>query len=539
MLAVRAGSTYRVHMEPTSDRYLGRQPLVTLSLALAIGACSPGTAEVHLDDAGTGADTSNSGPRDAGTTPFDAAGDASHIAPDLDRASPDVPHVPDVPTPVDSGDPFCDAIAPVADPAQNRTHIEDCLGRVGVARLAPGMFAIDRKILMPDGARLLGDETRPTITLQGPDQSVVELHNRNEVAFLGLDANHNLTVPHGAILFFRGNDSSAHDNDVFNATGPVDLDHVTGVRFWYDEPIGQHGNRASRNVIRDVQYGVIFDLHPNGTDNLLDGNTIRDIRCDAVSFRGYGRAHNNEMFRLGRQCLNPPESPIPGGGIYTLENPHGAEIIGNHVYDACGMPLDLDRASNLVIRGNTFERPGFTGAPGYGACGSGITAHLLDISASTIEDNVFRKGAGPVGSDPNRVMSASGDGVPSDLPAAANTAVAFMLTHRRDEPLWTATGNTIRNNTFLANCAAPCVGLGYFAGRGTGYDLGGQWSAATTNYFTRNTPFGSNIGSKRCGGNWYAANSVCGADPDCNADDGQHEGAGHDALRNDNCPFYP
>lgn len=512
--------------------------IVVLHLLLA-SSCSVENGEVQSGDASAQRDTATSSAPDGGRTVDDAASDSPADKPLFDLGAPDAMVATDATTIVDSGDPFCDAIPPLADPAQNRTNIEDCLTRVGVARLAPGAFPIDRKILMPNDTRLLGDSTLPTLQLQGGDQSVVELHDRNEVAFLRLDANHNLTVPNGAILFLRGNDSSAHDNDVYNGTGPIELDKVTGVRFWYDEPIGQHGNRVFANVIRDVHYGVIFDLHPNGTDNLLDANTIRDIRCDAVSFRGYGRAHNNEMFRLGRQCLNPPENPIPGGGLYTLQNPHGAEIIGNHVYEACGMPLDLDRASNLQIKDNTFEKPGFTGAPGYEDCGSGITAHLLDISDSTIENNVFRKGEGPVGSDPNRVMSAAGDGVPSDLPAGANTAVAFMLTHRRDETTWTATQNTIRSNTFLANCVAPCVGLGYFAGRGTGYDLAGQWSAATTNYFTRNTPFGSNVGSKRCGGNWYAGGSSCGGDPECNADDSQHEGAGHDEYRNDNCPFYP
>lgn len=513
-----------------------RRLLVGLVASWWLCGCSPGRGDVTSTDVGAVSDMRVEDLGRGGDAGSDATRDAR---PGPDVAGADLAPVVDVGALVDSGDPFCDAVPAVADPAQNRANIEDCLARVGVAQLGPGTFEIDRKILMPNDTRLLGDVTRPTVVLVGQDQSVVELHDRSEVAFLRLDANHNLTVPNGAILFLRGHDSTAHDNEVFNAAGPEGLDRVTGVRFWYDEPIGQRGNRASRNVIRDVHYGVIFDLHPNGTDNLLDENTIRDIRCDAVSFRGYGRAHNNEMYRLGRQCLNPPESPIPGGGLYTLENPHGAEIVGNHVYDACGMPLDLDRASNLVITGNTFERPGFTGAPGYGNCGSGATAHLLDISSSTVENNVFRKGEGPVGSDPNRVMSASGNGVPSDLPAGANTAVAFLLTHRREETTWTATGNTIRNNTFLANCTAPCVGLGYFAGRGTGYDLAGQWSAATTNYFTRNTPFGSNIGSKRCGGNWYAANSTCGADPECNADDSQHEGAGHDALRNDNCPYYP
>ena len=48
-------------------------------------------------------------------------------------------------------------------------------------------------------------------------------------------------------------------------------------------------------------------------------------------------------------------------------------------------------------------------------------------------------------------------------------------------------------------------------------------------------PYGSNVGSRRCGGNWYAANSSCeesASDADCNTDDWQHDG---DWARNDGC----
>ncbi|PKN44539.1 MAG: hypothetical protein CVU63_10300, partial [Deltaproteobacteria bacterium HGW-Deltaproteobacteria-20] len=112
---------------------------------------------------------------------------------------------------------------------------------------------------------------------------------------------------------------------------------------------------------------------------------------------------------------------------------------------------------------------------------------------------------------------------------------------RSTSTTWLTTGNTIEDNTFVAGCNSPCVGLGYFVGRETGFAADGSWSAQTTNYFRRNTPFGSNIGSKRCGGNWYAANSTCVAgnlDADCNIDDPQHEGAGHDWARNDECSHY-
>jgi len=214
--------------------------------------------------------------------------------------------------------------------------------------------------------------------------------------------------------------------------------------------------------------------------------------------------------------------------------------VGNHSYENCGMSLDLDRSSRLVIRDNTFEHPGYTWG-GTRRCGTGTTAHLIDIRDSVVEGNTFlNRGESTIGGDPNRVMSASGTGAPTDLPNTTNQAVAFMLTRRRDAT-HLSVHNRVANNRFISNCAAPCVGLGYFVGRGTGFDAAGGWSAATTNTFVGNDPFGSNIGSRRCGGNWYAANEPCGEgalEPSCNRDDPQHEGPGHDWARNDDCAHY-
>lgn len=433
--------------------------------------------------------------------------------------------------------PDCDGIAPSPEPQENYDNILVCLTDHGIAKLAPGTFPVPKAMDMPDGSRLLGDATWPTIQLVGDAQSILRTHNDNEVAFVRLDSNDFLTVAHNGIIHLRGNNAFIHDCHIQNGDGVKGEDKITGVRFWTP---GTSGNRVFRNQIHHLQYGVIFDLFENGADNLIEENKIYEIRCDAVSFRGYGRALNNEIYRNGYQCLNPPEDPIPGGGFYTLENHEGAEIIGNHVYETCGIPLDLDRASNLVIEGNTFEKPGFKW-DGHNHCGAGMTAHLIDIGDSQIRDNTFRNnGLATVTGDPNRVMSPDQSGFPADLPNNTNQAVAFMLTNRPSNPGMT-TGNVVEDNTMVANCQAPCVGLGYFVGRGTGYAQDLSWSADTTNYFRRNSPFGSNIGSKRCGGNWYAADSSCEEgmlDPDCNIDDPQHSGPQNDWARNDGCNHY-
>ena len=113
--------------------------------------------------------------------------------------------------------------------------------------------------------------------------------------------------------------------------------------------------------------------------------------------------------------------------------------------------------------------------------------------------------------------------------------LGFLLVRDPGSP-YDAIGNSIEGNQMRAYCSGDCVGVGYFVSRGTGL-VGGDWSAATTNYFTGNDPFGSNVGSRRCGGNWYAANSICdaGAGAPCNTDDYQHTAT---ELRNDPCRDY-
>jgi len=140
--------------------------------------------------------------------------------------------------------------------------------------------------------------------------------------------------------------------------------------------------------------------------------------------------------------------------------------------------------------------------------------------------------------DPNGLFHAHGAAGYSDLPHGDDNAIGFLLGQRPDSPGATM-NNSFADNEFRAACSAPCVGLGWFASRGTGFDAEGGWSASTTNYFVRNTPNGSNYGSKRCGGNWYAAAETCTGstwpEGDCNGDDHQHDG---DWARNDGCSGY-
>ncbi|MEV4416150.1 hypothetical protein [Catellatospora sp. NPDC049609] len=135
-------------------------------------------------------------------------------------------------------------------------------------------------------------------------------------------------------------------------------------------------------------------------------------------------------------------------------------------------------------------------------------------------------------------MDADGRPPCSDLAGGGNGIVGFLLASwRTGTP---SQHNVIHGNTFVAHCPAPCVGTGYFATRGTGFDASGNWSACTANYYTANNPYGSHVGSTRGGGNWYAADTDCSgpASPaPCNADDHQHPTSVNWA-RNDGFAFY-
>ncbi len=303
------------------------------------------------------------------------------------------------------------------------------------------------------------------------------------------------------------------------------------------------GSVAEDNEITNTFYGALFAVGLKAsTPNTLRKNTIHHIKCDSVSLAGFGRVLDNEIYETGWDCEN---GPIPGGGIYCLESP-GGELTGNTLKNQCGMNIDIDSCANLVIKNNTLELPGYdfggtapwcVGAPSFG---------MVDTRNSTIEGNIVTNAGRAsnrlgLAGDPNKILKPSVGAAFSDLPSGGNQAVAFLFAYRPGAS-FAATGNTITGNVFIGNCPSPCVGMGFFASRGTGFDSAGGWSASTTNYFTKNNVAGSQIGSKRCGANWYAANATCnggGADAvSCNNDDHQHNPPTGDWARNDHCGKY-
>ena len=59
------------------------------------------------------------------------------------------------------------------------------------------------------------------------------------------------------------------------------------------------------------------------------------------------------------------------------------------------------------------------------------------------------------------------------MPGGSTGVIAFILA--TDPTNGRSTGNTIDDNALRASCTGGCLGIGYFATRGTGYDAAGDW----------------------------------------------------------------
>ncbi|MEO8797473.1 MAG: right-handed parallel beta-helix repeat-containing protein [Polyangiaceae bacterium] len=508
-------------------------------VTIALYGCS-------ADDSGGAADPGGGGDvgkgNDAGDGGHGSSGNDGGIGASGGDAGADAAHVP---TP-------CEQIAPdgANDPAKNLTTIVDCLRTEGKAWLTAGTYPIASGIHVPAGAELKGLATpSPVLVLQKETggnvtnymvtldaaTSATPAGAKTHVAGLGLDAHNNIgSVANAATVMVGGDDALVESTDIYNDVQGPEAYTAAGVYFICQSC---KGNVFKNTKIYNHYYGVIFrDTLTAATPNQVMGGEIHDIRCDSVTFAGYGEAMGITVHDTGWACNN---GPIPGGGFYALTNTNGAKMIGNIIHDTCGHGLDLDRSSHFIIDNNHVYDPGSRFGGKYNYC-AGNAAFLLDVSESTITGNTFENNGRTYNSgfDPNNVMHASTAGVFGDLPAGAKTVVAFVLAHRPNGGTDIADHNTLTGNVLRSfqDPASGYVGLGYFTSRGSGYAANGDWSASTTNYFTSNTSAGSNVGSVRCGGDWFAGSSTCiaGSPAPCNDDDYQHTGAFH----SDACSTY-
>lgn len=443
----------------------------------------------------------------------------------------------------------CAALTPSSVAAQNVRDINGCLSGVDRrAVLTPGTYSIDGSIVVPGGATLLGDTSYPTIRLAAAAGTVERLvrftGSGARVGFVRLDAANRLAITCcSAVVMFEGTGTGNNLLDDATITGAYE---TTGVYMLCNACAG---NQMLRVDIHSNFYGIIFGpFNDSAHANTLLNSRVHNNRCDGVTFMGtnlsigrpggYGVIDSSSLYRNGRDC----ENGIPGAAVYAAGNKAGGRIVNSKLYDNCGNNLDMINSERFHIEGNDIYNPGYPVPGAVYYCTATASAALANVSESTFVRNTFRNSnSRTIASrhrDPNRFFNANGAALYSDLPGGGNGLVAFVLaSFRTGTP---SMHNTIEHNTFIANCASPCAGTGYFASRRTGYNASGGWSAATTNYYRDNNPFGSNVGSRRGGGNWYAADSTCTASSSpspCNKDDYQHSTSVNWA-RNDGFYFY-
>jgi hypothetical protein len=443
----------------------------------------------------------------------------------------------------------CAAIHASTDPAANRQAINGCLAGAGRrAVLTPGSYPVDGGITVPGGATLLGDTTYPTIQLVanpgGATRLVTFTDSGGRVGFLRLDAGHRLALGCcSAVVLFSGAGTGDNLLDDAFVTGAFE---TTGV---YVLCSSCQGNQMLRVDIYNNFYGIIFGPFNDATHaNTLVSSKVHDNRCDGVTLMGtdptagrpggYGVIDRSWLYRNGRDC----ENGIPGAAVYSIGNRAGARIVNSKLYENCGNNLDLVEAEHFQVEGNEIYTPGYPVPGAVYFCTATASAALVNVREFTIRANSVRNSntrtTAGTGGDSNRFFNADDAPRYSDLTGGANGLVAFLLASwRTGTP---SMHNTVDGNRFVGSCASPCVGTGYFATRDTGFDSAGGWSAATTNYYRNNNPFGSNVGSRRGGANWYAADTVCTAQSSpqpCNQDDYQHPTSANWA-RNDGFSHY-
>jgi hypothetical protein len=331
----------------------------------------------------------------------------------------------------------------------------------------------------------------------------------------------------------------------------TDIGRIAGVYIMCGD-----NNLVWNNKIRNNDHGVIITKPRDFAaplNNVIKENDIWYNRSDGLTLVTYGQALNNKIYLNGWDCQNGGTGdPIPGAGIYAEHNHDGALIDGNTIYDNNGHNIDLWDIQRFSIVHNKVYDPGNKNFPESDVpvvpAGGSFAVSVVDASDCIIDSNEIRNENRPWnkiivedewwGNDINRFFSESDNtDFYSDLPWGGNSLIAFCLAETRCnrpdlDPAYVINQtrhNTIRGNIFIASPN----GIGYFATRNTGFDADFSWSGETTNYYTLNDPNGSNVGSVRCGGNWYAADGK-----DANTDDLQHQPPSSTWSGNDNRNFY-
>ncbi len=490
----------------------------------------------------------------------------------------------------------CEDLVP-GSAADNRQRIQDCLDAPWQhAYLRAEMYAIDRGLVIDAGAVLAGPspEARarigpPAASAQFPliSNALINVVNSTGAARGGTLRNVTLDLrdarPAAAGQRVFGIRVAFDDNlveDVEITSTPMPWREVPAVSLYFGTG---YRNKAQRIHIHDAAFGIAF---VNGiTEQMspwVDAAVIEDNRGDAVTFAGYGKLTNSIVRRNGFDDGDSGAGTRlpPGGALYASHvNVHGGWIEGNQISDACGADLELNMTRNFTVRSNLFVNPGWPGKNGMqsviragelsydvpaGFCRATMTALLIAISDSELRGNTFlndNRAANTSAATSNGGSEQWFGPGKSDLPVPDGTSIAVAFVLGTSHQASNGVVHYAVRNQFIANymsATSGSTGLGWFAGRDTGFGAGGTWDPTTTaNIFNDNSHCGSASGtcsapphSVRCGDNRYATGaSTCsagatnlfdgvGSGNSCNRDDATHEGPGHDLRRNDNCAHY-
>jgi hypothetical protein len=448
------------------------------------------------------------------------------------------------------------------DPATSGTEIQNaqnnyekiqwCLITYGRARLNTGVFPVSHYLTVNNADLTSANGDWSTIKAVAPtsalDNSLVKMYGHSRVSFLTLNANkHFLKKCNSSVVEVTGLGNKVDNN--FIKGGDVtlyktDTGTIAGVYIMCGD-----SNEVWNNKISNNHSGVIVNStnYHEAKENVVKGNDLFLNRSDGITLVTYGQVLNNKIYKNGWDCQNGWKGctigydfegypagvpPIPGAGIYSEDNHVGALIDGNTIYDNNGHNIDVTNVQKFVIRNNTVYNPGNMNFPetDYGIApdyGGAFSVSLFDVSDCVIEDNDIRNEGRPTNAvdygywanDGNNIFNVTVESGPNktfgDLPFHGSSVIGFCLAELRPGSVKNqVSGNIIKHNIFIASPN----GIGYFASRNTGFDEAYNWSQFTTNYYTLNDPNGSNVGSVRCGGNWYAGNG--GAE--VNTDDAQH-----------------
>jgi hypothetical protein len=414
----------------------------------------------------------------------------------------------------------CTSIAPDPSASVNRTNIQGCLDTVpNVALLQGGTFLLDGGLAVPGGATLAAQVSTdaPVLKMTGSPNSVAQMVHIEgsgaQISFVRLDGSGVVgTAGISAILLFHlGDNSFVHDVQTYGAPSS------TGIYF---SCATCTGNEALRAQVYDNKYGVIFKNTLTTAHQKVTSANIYHNKCDGITFAGYGEVSGGQSYRNGWSCANN----LNAAGIYSIHNEQGALVEGLSVFENCGVNIDVLEGGNFKFHNITSDKPGFPVPGATVACFAQSSMQMTGIHNSEVLDSFVKNNLATNrvdnGTDPGKLFQATGAPAFSDLPNGGNTIIAFS-NGKNPNSTYASYSNEFDRNTFVAYYTGGGA-YGYFASRDTGWNASGAWAPS---YYKGNSPIGGTGGSRRGGGNWYAASSTCTSSTSpypCNTDDYQH-----------------